>query len=851
MTIVEQLAQRFARIRARDPVVPSNWLERVAARPRSPLRETASAVLGGTLADLLAALQEKVIDEKPKEARVEAKAEIRPSAEIPRPIAPSGGGTLADLFKNSAAETERGPFKEEGRAATGSTIAEFLKATDPVDAEGVMILLKTRGVNLFQRDGRLFVDKPELFSGEEDLAMLRAHRAGLLALAAPLAGNPTILLKAPPRPPQGGSLAQFLGTVPPDAAPDWRPKPPPSLAGIDSIVLNFETNGLEWWNGHRPIGVTVGTLDGQLNQFLPFGFRGDGNLDESVVKEWFRREVVGKHITNANTKFDVHMAREWGCDLEAQGNTVSDVQHYAALLDDHRKRFAIDVLAKDFLDGIEIPRVDETRMTDYEAYQVASRAEYQTRLVTELRNVMWPQLDAQELQQVRQLEDEVIYPLCEMEKNGSPIDMELLDKFHKECHSRHDNLMHEIVKEVGFAFDHSRKSWQLLFERYGIDVSYMDDKATELKPTFAEGVISTIQHPVIQKAHRAGQYASMNSKIFDAYKRLIGSDGILRYSINQLREEKKGSGGSVGGTVSGRFSIGYIQQVPNHDNHHAAFGVDQSEDGIKNCGGLCDLFPRQLYVPASGDYLEADAAQIEYRLFAHFAENPTVLQAYKDDPWLSFHRQSWGMMKQYKPDMLYSHQKNFNFAKQYGAKSVKLGMMMGFITDKEGQWIRDNKAWNDPRLKTIHEIERAYKQMMPEGDALLDKAAHLAKSECDEYCRRGDALHRKYKHRGYVKTILGRRSRFPNNWKTYIGLNRVLQGSGAEVVKKKAVELHRERKHTGLLMRMTIHDAFTGDAQMPETKQRVSELLNQQSFPALKIPILWNVGTGKTWAAAK
>jgi hypothetical protein len=82
--------------------------------------------------------------------------------------------------------------------------------------------------------------------------------------------------------------------------------------------------------------------------------------------------------------------------------------------------------------------------------------------------------------------------------------------------------------------------------------------------------------------------------------------------------------------------------------------------------------------------------------------------------------------------------------------------------------------------------------MMPEGDELLDRASHLAKSSCDEFCKRGDKLHQLYPHRGYVKTLVGRRSRFPNNYKTYIGLNRVLQGTGADIMKKKATELHRE-----------------------------------------------------------
>jgi len=724
-----------------------------------------------------------------------------------------------------------------------STLEEFLRSLPPPepapqaalssnDATTLIASLTKRGVTCFVRDNRLFVDHPNLLT-PADVEILRIHRDALIALSNQLVGDPPILTELPT--PVIRTMHDFLlGASPPrQREPDWVAQPPPSLAGIDRIILNFETNGLDWRRGHRPIGVTVSSLDGQLKQFLPFGFR-SGNLDEATVKEWFRREVRNKQITNANTRFEVHMAREWGCDLEEQGNQVSDIQHTAALLDDWRKRFALDVLANDFLGGIEVPRVDETRMADYDAHEVAARAEYQVYLVAALRSKFEPMLAAQDLQQVQALEDTVIYPVCEMEKNGSPLDEELLEQMSVECNTRHHKLLMEIAEEVGFAFDHSPTSWQRLFEQLHIPPSYLDTG----KQTFAEDIVGAIDHPIIKKAHMAGQLASLNSKIFKAYRQGI-IDGNLYYDINQLR-------GDEGGTVSGRFSIGYVQQVPNHDNHHAAFGIGE----VDVCKGMCDMFPRRLYKSQTGDYLEADAAQIEYRLFAHFAQNERVLQAYREKPDLSYHKETWAMMKQYKPDMLYTHQKSFNFARQYGAKSVKLALMMGFIDAKEAQWIRDTKSWNDPRLKTIHEIEQAYGRMMPEGDQLLAKAAHLAKPNCDEFCKKGDALHNQFEHRGYVRTLLGRRSRFQSAYKVYIGLNRVIQGSASDIMKQKLVELHRERKHTGFLMRLTCHDAVGGDAKMPETHERVAEILNRQSF-TLKVPILWETKTGQNWAGCK
>src|SRR6266851_1824839 len=123
----------------------------------------------------------------------------------------------------------------------------------------------------------------------------------------------------------------------------WEPDTPPSLDGIHEIALNFETTGLKWFDQDRPIALSLGLPDGR-SFYLPWGHRGGGNLSEDMVKHWAQRELRCKLIVNINTRFDVHMARVWGVDLESQGNEVSDVSHYAALLDDHRQHLSLDSL---------------------------------------------------------------------------------------------------------------------------------------------------------------------------------------------------------------------------------------------------------------------------------------------------------------------------------------------------------------------------------------------------------------------------------------------------------------------------------------------------------------------------
>ena len=629
------------------------------------------------------------------------------------------------------------------------------------------------------------------------------------------AGTPFFDEAAPPQ-----TLAQFLGSEPLRVDPNYVADEPPDLTDIDEVVLNFATDGVDWVKGHRPGGLTVSTMDGQMVRFLPFRFL-SGNLDEGQIKRWAQEQLRGKKIYNAKTKFDVHMAREWGVDLEAQGCRFSDIQHTAALLDDNTKRVGLDVLQPLYLPDLPpVARVDESRHLEHGAAEVAERERYTASLVWRLRDVMYPMIDQQELRAVQDLEDSVISAVVEMERNGSPIDMELLERYGRECNAEHGRLMMEISAECGFAFEHTAAGWKRLIDSLGLTPP----------DGFSESALNEVDHPLIRKGQRASQYANLNSKIFKAYPDHI-VDGILRYDINQLANDE-------GGTRSGRFSIGIVQQVPNYDNHFAAFGDS--------------LYPRNVFIPGVGalDYGEADAAQIEFRLLVHYSQNKKLLQAYRDDPKMSFHKSMQKELIVYKPDMLYTHTKSYNFAAQYGARSIKLAIMMGFITERQGAEIRQAKRWDDPRLKTIKEIEAAYKAAHPEAGELLDRASHLAKTECDQYCRKGDKLHKQYPHRGFVKTLVGRRSRFPTNYKTYIGLNRVLQGTGADIMKKKLAELHTQRKETGFVMRITNHDAVLGDVTREDTMAKVAAILDAQSY-ALSVPILWECKRGPNWGAVK
>jgi DNA polymerase I-like protein with 3'-5' exonuclease and polymerase domains len=595
----------------------------------------------------------------------------------------------------------------------------------------------------------------------------------------------------------------------PESYRNWTPPNPPSLDGVKDVILDCETNGLRWWAGDRPIGLAVGFRDGRC-MYLPFGHAG-GNLDEEAVKRWARQELRGKRIINLNTAFDTLMLYAWGIDLEAQGCTVTDVGHYAALLDDHRDSYSLDNLGKDYLGYGKVEGLDKRRMADYHSRDVAPYADRDALLVNALYDVFWLKLTEEDLHRVRQVEDDCIFATCEMMRNGAPLDEEKLNAWIKRSEQDLLAALWELHKLTGMNINPaSRDDLIRLFSHLGIPPPVMNEyEKSPGKICFARDKLARIDHPTIKVVYRARRLASLRSKYLLNYQKQLKLNGNpLRYALHQLPVEDEG------GTISGRYSSsGFgteegdgvnIQQVAGKKHAHAMKGDEH----------LAGYDIRELFVPSSGLWDSNDAEQIEYRLFAHYAQPPKVIEAYKNDPHTDFHNVVMGMIREVMATITRERTKDVNFAKLFGARVPRIANML-CVTKKEAQ-------------KFIN----AYDTAFPEAEQLIKKTMNLAET------------------RGYVKTILGRRTRFPTRERLHKAPNGIIQGSAADEAKTKTALLHRERKNTGLKMRFVVHDEINGDVPDLESAKKVDALLNTQILKT-RVPLLWKMGTGKNWQEAK
>jgi DNA polymerase-1 len=241
---------------------------------------------------------------------------------------------------------------------------------------------------------------------------------------------------------------------------------------------------------------------------------------------------------------------------------------------------------------------------------------------------------------------------------------------------------------------------------------------------------------------------------------------------------------------------------------------------------------RELFIPEENySWWSLDYSQIEYRLLVHFAvvakckDAKIAQQMYIKDPNTDFHKmvaELTGLDR--KPA------KNLNFGLVYGMGKAKLARTLGL---------------DDIAAAEVFEI---YHGRAPFIKELFNKAMNKAQKT------------------GWVKTILNRRARF-DEWepafrgsgdqraRTHKSLNRILQGSAADLIKLAMLKIW----DSGILYEggpincsLTVHDELNGSFEPSERgRKALKEVQNlMENAIRLKVPVLTEMGQGSNWGQA-
>jgi DNA polymerase I-like protein with 3'-5' exonuclease and polymerase domains len=321
-------------------------------------------------------------------------------------------------------------------------------------------------------------------------------------------------------------------------------------------------------------------------------------------------------------------------------------------------------------------------------------------------------------------------------------------------------------------------------------------------PSFTKNFLSNHPHKIVQAIAKAREINKAHTTFIDTILK-YSQRGRIHAEINQLR-------GDSGGTVTGRFSMNNpnLQQIPARNK---------------------DLGPRirSLFVPEEGQ--QEPRLVVHYAALQGFYSVEDVVDAYKNEN-ADFHQIVADMAD----------------IGRFQAKTINLGLFYGMGKNKLQAELGINKLQAEELFKQYHTKVPFVKQLM---DAVMSRA----------------------QQRGKVRTLLGRLCRFhlwePNQFGihkplphdaalaehgpgirrayTYKALNRLIQGSAADMTKKAMIDLHAE----GILPHLQVHDELDISVQDKKEADRIKEIM--ESTVTLEVPNKVDYEEGDNWGSIK
>ena len=606
-----------------------------------------------------------------------------------------------------------------------------------------------------------------------------------------------------------------------EAQTEWvKPDEFPDLRQADTIAIDLETHdpdlksmgsGSVTGKG-KVVGIAV-AVDGYSGYF-PFDHEGGGNLEKSKVIQWFTDicECPADKVFH-NAMYDVCWIRKMG--IKINGN-IYDTMIAASLVNENRFRYDLNSLGWDYVGkgknetelkaaanewGVD-PKADMWKLP---SMYVGTYAERDAELTLALWKVLQKELSDQDLGSIFELETDLFPCLVDMRFLGVKVDVNKAHELKRQLTLQEETLLHKIKKDTGIDTQiWAARSIAKVFDKLNLP---FERTAKTQAPSFTKNFLSSHEHPLVKMIAEAREINKAHTTFIDTiirYEHL----GRIHADINQIRSDN-------GGTVTGRFSYSNpnLQQIPARN---------------KDLGPLI----RSLFLPESGcEWGCFDYNQQEPRLVVHYASLDqdasvfNVQNAYKEGD-ADFHTIVAKMAQ-----IPRTQAKTINLGLFYGMGKAKLQAELGVSKEK------------------AEELFSIYHSRVPFVKTLMIGVSNRAQQ------------------RGQIRTLLGRLCRFPL-WEpnqfgmhkalpfdqavqehgpgirrayTYKALNKLIQGSAADMTKKSMLELYKEK----IIPHIQIHDELDISVESDKQAKQITEIM--ESAVDLEIPNKVDYESGKNW----
>ncbi|MBD5303772.1 MAG: DNA polymerase I [Bacteroides sp.] len=377
------------------------------------------------------------------------------------------------------------------------------------------------------------------------------------------------------------------------------------------------------------------------------------------------------------------------------------------------------------------------------------------------------------------LELPLVRVLADMELTGVRIDEKALNEAAANMEQRINTLEREVCEMAGETFNvgSPSKVGEILFDKLALDPKAKKTKTGQYSTS--EDVLEKLvtKHPIVEKIMQFRALKKLYTTYLTALPAAVNpTTGKVHTNYNQTV------------TATGRISstAPNLQNIPVRDDE----GREIRRAFIADPGHL---------------FLSADYSQIELRLVADFADDETMLSAFRhgDD----IHAITAAKIYHKTPEEVTANERR-------KAKTANFGIIYGI------------SAFG---LSTRLNIPRAEAKDIIDSYFATFPTIHKYMSDSVEHAREN----------GYVLTRMGRRRTLPDiNSKNPVvrgyaernAINAPIQGSAADIIKRAMVDIWREMKERGLKskMIMQVHDELNFDVhpdELPQMQELVERLM--------------------------
>ena len=650
---------------------------------------------------------------------------------------------------------------------------------------------------------------------------------------------------------------------------------------IETYDPNLKTKGLGAIRQDGFItGVAVAT--GKDTVYFSLKHSDDNNTEEELEEFW--NQMNTKLLQNDKIAKVFHNAIYDVCWLRATTGKMLkgrllDTMVAASVIDENRFKYGLDALAKDFLGENKykydlqektfewsggMQRDPMSNMHKLPSTVVKDYAKQDVDLTLKLWNLFNKKLDEvlyikpednkeYTCRNIFELETRLFPCLVDMKFKGVRIDTQKLEHFGKRLKRCTDKIIKFIKTKTGVEVQlwAATSIKQLLDKR---KITNFEKTAKSGMPKLPKDYLKTHEDRFLRLVSKAREYDKALNTFVEGLKSYV-HEGRIHADINQIR-------GDGGGTVTGRFSMSNpnLQQIPSK--------------------GFIGKKMRELFIPEEGHrWGSFDYSQQEPRIVVHYAIKK-ILRELKEGKDVGISKEGKELKKQFDNSKADFHQIVADMAKisRKQAKTINLGLfygmgkgklqaelnldtaqaktlfdtyhrkvpfvkklsdgLMGFAKNNkliftlEDRFCRFdkyesvNKRWNnkirkfeewDPKAKEIKQKDGTIKY---EGEHVTPKL--LSKKEAWERFK----LQFNEKSEKKIEQFTEKERRF---WFTeyftpaftYKALNRLIQGSAADMTKKAMVLLYEK----GIVPHIQIHDELCVSIKDEATRIMVQETM--------------------------